>query len=634
MSHPRLNCLELRTARVAILARGTDLVAVGLIYWLLALLACPIARADPPLPRSVLVLDQSTSFRPWPSAVISAMRSVMNNDPSRPISLYVEHLDLYRFNGSQYEESLHDHFRKKYRDRPIGVIVVIGPTTLDYATRLRTYLWPTAPIVLAAVDVETATRNLPPLATGTATPMTLADMISAARIVVPDLKGFTIVGDRWEHQPYFRRFADELAVFPEGLDFIDVMGLSINEVKQRVANLPDHTAILYIGINFDPDATYVAADVLPTIADVANRPIIVGVETFLGSGAVGGFIMLPDQIGREAGRLVLRLLDGESASDIPVTTNDALRPIFDWRQLQRWNISEARLPPGSEVRFHERSGWDLYRGQIVAVVAVVLFQAALIMWLLFEHRRRHRAEVVIRSMTSELSHMNRVATAGELSASIAHEVNQPLTGIVTKASAALRWLTADRPDIDRARAALTQIVSAGHRASEIIVGVRAMFTKDTQDKTQVNINAMILNVLRIVWIDLRKHDIELQMECDESLPDVVGNPVQLQQVILNLVMNAIESMSSTPRRVLRVKTERGESDAVHISIEDSGTGIAPSNLDRIFKPLFSTKAQGMGMGLAICRSIIERHNGLIWVKADADGVAIFHVELPTHEGGV
>jgi signal transduction histidine kinase len=558
----------------------------------------------------------------------------MDNDPGRPITLYVEHLDLYRFNGPQYEASLENHFREKYRDKPIGVMVVIGPTTLDYAMRLRTNLWPTAPIVFASVDVETAMRPLPPLTTGTATPRTLTDMLNAARIIVPDIKGFAIVGDHWEERPYLRNFADELQVFSEGLDFIDIMGLPIGEVKKRVATLPDRTAILYTGINVDPKGTYIAADVLRSIADVANRPIIVGVETFLGSGAVGGFVMVPDLIGRDTGRLVLRVLNGENASDIPVTTNEALKPIFDWRQLQRWNISEARLPPGSEVRFRVPSGWDMYRGQIVTAVALVLFQGALIAWLLFEHRRRHNAEIVIRNMTSELSHMNRVATAGELSASIAHEVNQPLTGIVTKASAALRWLTAERPDVERARAALGQIVSAGLRASEIVTGVRAMFTKDPQKRTLVNINELITTVLRIVWIDLRKHDIELDTDFDRQIGDIVGNPVQLQQVVLNLVMNAIESMHSTPRRALRIKTEKREADGVQVSIEDTGAGIDPSDLNRIFAPLFSTKANGMGMGLAICRSIIESHEGLIWVTAAPGGGSIFHFKLPARDSGV
>jgi C4-dicarboxylate-specific signal transduction histidine kinase len=226
--------------------------------------------------------------------------------------------------------------------------------------------------------------------------------------------------------------------------------------------------------------------------------------------------------------------------------------------------------------------------------------------------------------------MNRLAAAGELSASIAHEVNQPLTGIVTKANAALRWLSSKTPDVDKARAALSQIVSAGHRASDIIAGVRAMFERDSRERIPVNINKLVSTVVRIVRVDLKRHDIELQTEFSEQPTDVVGNAVQLQQVILNLVMNAIESMYSAQRRVLRVKTELTKSNLVHVSIEDTGTGIDPAHLDRIFKPLFSTKAHGMGMGLSICRSIIEGHDGRIWVSPGLNGGSRFQFELPAH----
>ena len=225
--------------------------------------------------------------------------------------------------------------------------------------------------------------------------------------------------------------------------------------------------------------------------------------------------------------------------------------------------------------------------------------------------------------------MNRVATAGELSASIAHEVNQPLTGIVTRASAARRWLAGERPDIDKARAALDQIEVAGHRASEIVKNVRSMFRKDTQDKSPVDINKLSWTVLGLVHIDLRKHQIDLQSELGDQLPPVLGNQVQLQQVILNLIMNAIDSMRSVQPRVLSVKSKLNGHDSVQVSIEDTGIGIDPSKHDQIFKPLFTTKEHGMGMGLSICRSIIESHDGRIWVSPGVNGGAIFQFELPT-----
>jgi C4-dicarboxylate-specific signal transduction histidine kinase len=296
--------------------------------------------------------------------------------------------------------------------------------------------------------------------------------------------------------------------------------------------------------------------------------------------------------------------------------------------LQRWAISESSLPAGSEIRFHDLSIWEQYRPHIMAIVGTVLAQAVLICWLMFEHRRRHLAEVQSRNAMTELTYMNRRAAAGQLSASIAHEVNQPLTGIVTRASAALRWLRADKPNLERTEAALEQILVSSHRASEIVSSVRSMFRKDTGERRPVDINGLIVTVLAIAWIDLQKNGVELLTQLGERVLVVEGDKVQLQQVILNLVMNAIEAMQSVQPRILQVKSNRGNPEMVHVSIEDTGAGIDPSNLKQVFNPLFTTKERGMGMGLAICRSIIESHNGRIWVSPGVDRGTIFQFELP------
>ena len=182
--------------------------------------------------------------------------------------------------------------------------------------------------------------------------------------------------------------------------------------------------------------------------------------------------------------------------------------------------------------------------------------------------------------------MNRVATAGELSASIAHEVNQPLTGIVARAGAARRWLAAEKPDLDKVRAALDQIEAAGHRASDIITNVKSMFKRDTQDRSEIDINKLIWTVLDLVYIDLRKHQIELKTELSDQLPPILGNRVQLQQVILNLVMNAIDAMRPVQERVLSVKTTLDGRDGVHVSIADTGVGIDPIQRRSDFQAAF------------------------------------------------
>jgi signal transduction histidine kinase len=236
-----------------------------------------------------------------------------------------------------------------------------------------------------------------------------------------------------------------------------------------------------------------------------------------------------------------------------------------------------------------------------------------------------------RAMT-ELAHMNRVATAGVLSGSIAHEINQPVTAIVADASAARWWLAQTEPDIKEACIALDNIETAGRRAGEIITSLREMFKKETQARLSTDINKLILTVLAIVRSELRKHRVELNTKLDESLPAVTGDRVQLQQVVLNLVMNAIEAMQSVEPRMLSVRSCVNKPNFVHVSIADTGTGVDPSKEDEIFKPTFTTKERGMGIGLSICYSIIDSHNGRIWVARGSERGSIFQFELPTDAG--
>jgi C4-dicarboxylate-specific signal transduction histidine kinase len=233
---------------------------------------------------------------------------------------------------------------------------------------------------------------------------------------------------------------------------------------------------------------------------------------------------------------------------------------------------------------------------------------------------------------AELTHMNRVSIAGVLSASIAHEINQPLNAIITHAGAARRRLLSQEPDIKALQTSLDQIVSAGHSAGEIIASLREMFKKETRARTPVDVNNLIFAVLAIVRYELQTHEIELSIELADSLPTFEGDRVQLQQVILNLIMNAIEAMQSVDPRLLSIRSCVSKPNFVHISVADTGTGIDPSNLDHIFRPMFTTKERGMGVGLSICHSIIESHNGRIWVTRGTDRGSIFHFELPTNIG--
>jgi PAS domain S-box-containing protein len=235
---------------------------------------------------------------------------------------------------------------------------------------------------------------------------------------------------------------------------------------------------------------------------------------------------------------------------------------------------------------------------------------------------RKQAEENLRKTQAELAHVARVATLGELTASSAHEINQPLSGIVTNADACLRWLARATPNLDEASDAVGRILREGNRASEVISRIRALVSKTYTEKSRLDVNDAIQEVAALTQREVQKYRVALRMELAGDLPPVSGDRVQLQQVILNLVMNGVEAMSSVadrPRELL-VRSRQHESDKVLVAIQDSGIGIDRENLEKIFNAFYTTKSQGMGMGLTISRSIIENHGGQLWaVSNDGPG---------------
>jgi C4-dicarboxylate-specific signal transduction histidine kinase len=245
---------------------------------------------------------------------------------------------------------------------------------------------------------------------------------------------------------------------------------------------------------------------------------------------------------------------------------------------------------------------------------------------------RKRTEDALYRARTELAHVTRVATLGEMSASIAHEINQPLAAVVNNASACLRWLAAQ--NIEAARESVMHIVSDGHRAGEIIGRIRAFAKKAPNEKDWLDINETIREVIALVHSELQQNRVELETRLSDDVhyvPLILADRIQLQQVILNLIINAIEAMSGAGngRRELLIRSGTAESQRVLVSVRDSGPGLDPRTLDRLFTPFYTTKPQGMGMGLAICRSIIDAHGGRLWAMANDDRGATFQFTLPT-----
>jgi len=598
---------------------------------------CPaVSQTTDPLPRSVLILDQSDPHSAWYAAFYRAFRSDLHVGSAKRVSLFAEHLDLSRFQSASHEELLRTYLRDKFRDRLFGVVVAQGAAALDFVVRFRGELWPGVPVVFAGVDEASGKRaKFPSDVTGTLYHLPFHSCVTAARALVPNLKRIALVGNTWDHQTVRRHYKEEMPTFSSELEFIDLLGLPMAEIRKRAAALPIETAIIYTSLTFDgAGTTYAPHEALAAFADVANRPIVIDVETNVGHGGTGGFVATPALAGEAAAQLALRILEGEAASNIPIATSDFTRPIFDWRQLQRFGISESQLPLGSEVRFRPLGVWHQYRWHLLTILSALLLQATMIIWLLFEHRRRRSLEVELRQRLLEVIHLNRSATAGALSASVAHELNQPLAAIQSSAEAAALYLNANPPNIRRVDQLLANIRRDDHRAAEIISHLRRLLKKkDANELQEFDVNEVITDALDILRPEALKWGVTLYGHHTRPLP-VRADRVQLQQVILNLVINGMDATRNCAAGHGRMSIQAAAiSDfAIEVSVADTGTGIPHDKLSQIFNTFYTTKRHGTGLGLSIARTIVETHGGKIWAENRAGGGAVFRFTLPMSKG--
>jgi signal transduction histidine kinase len=602
----------------------------------LVLLTSCVAIAMPAaaerVPRSVLILHQWEANCPFYAPFFAALNTGIHAGSPEPITTFVEHLDLGRFKGPRQQETLHRYIKQKYAERDIGIILSVGPSALAFALAVRTEMWPEASLVFAAAtEPAVAELNLAADMTGGVVELHLRDMVGTARALVPSLQRIVLLGDPWDGSDVYHSFKQELPAVAAGLEVVDLTGLALPEIRRRVAMLPERTAILYTSIFVDgDDIAYVPSDALASIAEVANRPIVVHAETEAGNGAVGGIVFLPEAIGADAARRVLRIMHGESASNIPLARGEFTKAVFDWRQLQRWHIGENLLPPGSELRFRPLGLWEQYQWYLSAAAFVAVIQAGLIVGMLLERRRRAVAELDSHRHLEELALLNRSAAVGVLSASLGHELNQPLGAMLSNAEAAELLLNADPPDIEKIKTILADIRRDDQRAADVIQRLRVLLKKSDSEPQLVDVNDVVRVMTDILGAEAASRGVVLTADLDQRRLPARADPVHLQQVVLNLALNGMDAMLNRApgRRHMIVVTALTDGSMIRVAVSDSGTGVPPDKLKDVFEPFFTTKRQGMGLGLSIARTIIERSGGRIWAENRAGGGATFSFTLP------
>jgi signal transduction histidine kinase len=389
--------------------------------------------------------------------------------------------------------------------------------------------------------------------------------------------------------------------------------------------------VLYLAVTSDINGgSFAPAEAAKLLSAASPVPIYGHLETYIGQGIVAGTVYSFTARGTRMGNLVHEVMSTRLASPLSILKADPSTCMADATQLERFGLSVGQLPPGCEVRFLPPSLWRDYRWHVFTALLVILIQSALIFALVLQRRRRVQAEGEVRERRAELGQASRLALAGELAASIAHEINQPLGAILANAGAAEALLRRDPAASSEMREILADIRKADLRASEIIRRVRSLITTRQAEREPVEVNAMVSDILTFLRGDAQRRGVVIDIELTPELPTLLVDRVQMQQAVINLCVNAMEAMSdcAAERRRLGVRTAATVKGNVEVTVTDSGPGILPEYLARMFDSFFTTKAHGMGLGLAITRSIVEAHEGTLSAENRSEGGALFRIVLP------
>ncbi len=607
--------------------------AVVLVVSIGATAAQPKSGDAAAQPKKILFLHSfGPNFQPW-ATWSREIGHELNRQSPWPLDIQEQSLVTARDGDDPSEPKFVEYLGGLYARRPPDLIVAIGAPMARFVQRHRTDLFPTTPMLLAAIEVrrvDPSTLSEQDAMVGVRTDQ-VALFENILRLL-PETKTIAIIAG---NSPNERFWTDELKrvigpLVENKVELIFYNEQPFETILKQVANLPPHSAIFYQQMAVDgAGAVYGDKEPWKRIGEVANAPMFSHDLIYFTGELVGGPMWSPAEGARPTAAVAIRILGGEKAGGIKVPPIEFPTPKYDWQQLQRWNISASRLPPGSEILFREPTAWERYSWQIALITAVFLAQAGLISALLNAHRRRRLAEVQSRQRMAELAHVNRFSTAGELTASIAHEINQPLGSILTNAETAKAILKSPSPDIGELNEIVDDILADDRRASEVILRMRSLLKKAPFELKNFDLNDVVRETLGFLSSLAVGRKFELTGVITPDALPILGDRIQLQQVILNLVVNGIDAMkdTSTENRIISIRTSRVEEFA-ELSVSDRGPGIPEDKLKEVFEPFFTSKAEGMGMGLSIARTIIEAHHGLIWAKNRDHGGASFRIRLP------
>ncbi|WP_175106831.1 sensor histidine kinase [Pararobbsia alpina] len=565
-----------------------------------------------------------------PSAVAQdhGIREVFAREPRHAVEFVTEPMHTLESGTHPSDRLVTQYLGEKFKDRRPDIVIALRQPALDFLERTAGSFWSDIPVVFCGVpDDALFGRTLSSRTSGVMMSFDISGTIDLAQRLNPRADRIAIIsGTSAYDRAWKRRVEGALSSRARPMPVTWISDAPLDGMLKRVAALPPNTVILYSSVFRDSSGTtFVPRDVIHLFADRARSPIYSFFDTYLGMGIIGGSISRWEEQGTLAGELALHKLQTPTErAQVIIPSPPALLTV-DWRQLKRWDIDAETLPAGTRVLFRPEPLLARYRLEISIVMLLVIAQTVLIAALFLQRRRARRAEKAAAEQRSALDQASRLAVLGELTAGIAHEINQPLGAIMSNADAAQMMLEQQPPQTSEAAAVIVSIQRASARASDVVQKVRSLARGKPLELRPLHLNDVVREATELMMSNTTNAGVTSELRLANDLPRVAGDKSALQQILINVIFNAIDAMKGVPRpsRRLIISTSLAAPDEIALSVSDSGHGLTDEAQRHLFDSFFTTKPAGMGLGLTIVRSIVEAHGGRLSAFNNEDsGVTI------------
>jgi signal transduction histidine kinase len=561
-----------------------------------------------------------------------AVRAEMQAHSPNGIEFFTESLDASRFPNPKNYQFFKDYLKDKYTGQNLDLVMAFMSRDYALAGELSSSVLSNLPVVFVAVnELDLPETPGPPPSAGIVQHFDIQGTLKFIFQLQPETRGVVVVGGADKSDQATLDRIRQAAGAAEGVQFEFWTNRPMGEIQSAVAALPADTVVLLSTVHRDlAGQTYYTAQVGQMLAPSANVPVYVLGGGSIGGGALGGSVVDFEKLGTRAGELAVQVLNGPVLGPIPVEVRTRGTPTVDWRALERWNIKPGRLPADCVIRYRPNSMWAEHEALILFAGVVLLAQALTIAALLVQRGQQRRAEAEILRQRTELAHVTRVSTVGQLASALTHELNQPLGAILRNAEAAEILLQGGQPDLEEVRAILADIRKDDKRAGDVIDRMRTLFRRRMLESGSLDLRELVGDTAALARPDAVSRRVKLTVQLPPQLPAAQGDRVYVQQVLLNLVLNGLDALNAVPegRRLLVVRVVETKNGNLRVAVTDNGPGIAPDDVGRLFEPFFTTKPAGMGMGLAISRTIIEALGGHIWMEPNTPEGTTFAFLLP------